>query len=90
MIGRGRGDHLSIRYVHDDRDQRRVYGLKLAKFVRAHRARWNITTFVEALDLLGRDVATIRLTLRRRRSDRLAVTIYYELAPIRGDHTGVL
>lgn len=82
MIGENRDDGLSVRYLHDDEDRRQDFGRKLAGYVRGHRDRWNIATFLGVLDLLGRDVSEIRLTLLRRAGGRLAVTIDYELTPI--------
>lgn len=82
MIGEDRVDGLSVRYRHGDRAQRREFARRLAAFVRSHRDRWDIATFLYALDLLGRDVADIRLTLRREPDGRLAVTIGYDLAPV--------
>ncbi len=75
-------DHLSVRYLHGDDDQRREFQRMLAEYVRGHRDRWDITTFLEALEALGRRIPEIHLTLLCRSNGRLAVVIDYELAPI--------
>lgn len=82
MTCEDQSDHLSVRYFHDDDVQRREFQRTLAGFVRGHRDRWDITTFLEAVEALGRRVPEIRLTLRCRSNGRLVVVIDYELAPI--------
>jgi hypothetical protein len=47
---------VSASYRRHDADAREDFDRTLARFVRGHRGRWNITTFLEALDLLGQDV----------------------------------
>ena len=81
MAADHRSESVSVSYRCHDADTREDFDRALARFVRGHRDRWNITTFLEALDHLGRDVEEIRLTLRRKPDGRLAVTIAYELAP---------
>jgi hypothetical protein len=78
-----RGARMSASYRRRDADLREDFDRALARYVRGHRDRWNITTFPEALDLLSRDVEEIRLTLLRGPGGRLAVTLDYELTPAR-------
>ncbi|MFJ9012677.1 hypothetical protein [Streptomyces canus] len=81
MAADHQSEGMSASYRRHDADTREDFDRTLARFVRGHRDRWNITTFLEALDLLGQDVEEIRLTLIRKPDGRLAVTVGYELAP---------
>ncbi len=81
MNATGPGDGLSASYVHDDAERRQEFDHQLAAYIRRHAGRWDLTTIVESLDLLGRRVGQVGVHLHRKRTGALSVTMKFELAP---------
>jgi hypothetical protein len=81
MDAAGPDDGLSVSYIHDDQQRREEFDHQLAGYVRRHGERWDITTIVETLDMLGRRVGEVEVGLHRRPSGALSVMMTFELLP---------
>ncbi len=81
MKATGPGDRLSISYIHDDQQRREEFDHQLAGYIRRHGERWDITSIVEPLDLLGQRVGRVDVGLDRQPGGALLVTMAFELPP---------
>ena len=83
-MGLSRADEdLSVRFVGDDKQRRLEFARELARYVRGHRERWDITAVLEPLQLLGAKTGQVDVHLQRSPDGRLAVTIRFELSSAR-------
>lgn len=72
---------FSASYVHDDEELRRAFDRRLARYLRGHCERWDITAIVEPLQLLGGKARQVDVYLARGATGQLSVTLGFELAP---------
>jgi hypothetical protein len=74
-------EDLSASFVPDDKERRLHFDRELARYVRSHRERWDITALLEPLQLLRAKTGQVQVTLHRSAQGRLAVMLRFELQP---------
>ena len=89
-MGPGEVDEdLSLSFARDDDERRLEFGRRLARYVRRHRERWDITAVLEPVQLLGPKTGDVDVYLHRSAPGQLEVTIQFQLEPVRGHATGL-
>jgi hypothetical protein len=89
-MGLSRADEdLSVSFVPDDKQRRLEFDRQLARYVRRHRERWDITAVLEPLQLLGAKTSQVNVHLHRSPTGRLTVTIWFQLEPGRAAAHGI-
>ncbi|HUB21889.1 MAG TPA: hypothetical protein VMA97_05720 [Streptosporangiaceae bacterium] len=74
---------LSLSFVRGDDERRLEFARQLARYVRHHRERWDITAVLEPVQLLGSKTGEVNVHLHRNPQGQLTVTIQFQLEPCR-------